>query len=69
MKYYSTQRPIMPGSYPKPIGNLPVEIKNYDERLFVKEIGRMAWGEIEYRDPLSEADVFEYELVPENCSD
>ena len=30
MRYYSTQRPIMPGSYPKPAGNPVVEIRNFD---------------------------------------
>lgn len=44
MRYYSTQRPIMPGSYPKPAGNPVVEIRNFDARVFCGEIGREAWG-------------------------
>ena len=39
MRYYSTQRPIMPGSYPKPAGNPVVEIRNFDARVFCGEIG------------------------------
>ena len=35
-RYYSTQRPVMPGGYPKPIGNEPVEIVNYDSRQAVE---------------------------------
>ena len=33
-KYYSTQRPIGPGTVPQPEGNPPLEVINYDERLF-----------------------------------
>ena len=32
-KYYSTQRPIDPGTFPQPEGNPPLEVINYDERL------------------------------------
>ena len=52
MRYYSTQRPIMPGSYPKPAGNPVVEIRNFDARVFCGEIGREAWGYIEYEQAL-----------------
>lgn len=64
MKYYSTQRPVGPGTYPKPKGNFPFEIVNYPDRTYVPEIKRMAWGEIVYLSPLSEEDTDEYELVP-----
>ena len=52
MRYYSTQRPIMPGSYPKPAGNPVVEIRNFDARVFCGEIGREVWGYIEYEQAL-----------------
>ena len=31
-RYYSTQRPVDLGTFPKPPGNAPVEIINFDER-------------------------------------
>lgn len=60
MRYYSTQRPVMPGGYPKK-GN--EEIHNFDTRTFCEEIGREAWGYIEYQEPLSKKETDAYELV------
>ena len=57
MRYYSTQRPIMPGSYPKPAGNPVVEIRNFGE------IGREAWGYIEYEQALFPGQAQSYELI------
>ena len=65
MKYYSTLRPIGPGTYPKPKGNFPANILNYADRTYIAEIGREAWGELEYLRPLSPQDVEDYELVPD----
>lgn len=65
MKYYSTQRPITPGSFPKPDGNAVVEIVNFDSPAECKEIGRKAWGSIEYERPLSEDEAKRWELTPE----
>lgn len=65
MKYYSTQRPITPGSFPKPEGNAVVEIVNFDSPAECKEIGRKAWGCIEYERPLSEDEASRWELTPE----
>lgn len=63
--YYSTQRSVGPGTYPKPKGNFPLSIENYDERIFVPEIGREAWGKLTYVSPLSPEDIAEYELIEE----
>ena len=69
MKYYSTQRPVMPGSFPKPEGNKILEIVNFDGKQYVPKIGRDAWGYIEYREPLTEKEAADYELVYElTCS-
>ena len=35
-KYYSTQRPVDIGTFPKPAGNAPDEIVNYDKRVSVE---------------------------------
>ena len=63
MRYYSTQRPIMPGSYPKPAGNPVVEIRNFDARVFCGEIGREALGYIEYEQALFPGQAQSYELI------
>lgn len=63
MRYYSTQRPVMPGSYPK---TAPVkEIRNFDRRTYCQEIGRPAWGWIDYEGALDPKTAASYELVPE----
>ena len=43
MKYYSTQRPITPGSYPKSPFNEVLQVFNFDARTYCEEIGRDAW--------------------------
>ena len=60
IKYYSTQRPIGPGTCP--MENI-VEIKNFDTRKFCPEINREAWGYIIYSQPLSEKEASNYELL------
>lgn len=62
-RYYSTQRPIMPGSYPKPEGNGIVTVYNFDNKTYAEEIQREVWGYIEYARPLGHFDIVNYELV------
>ncbi|MBD5504576.1 MAG: hypothetical protein HDR09_12840 [Lachnospiraceae bacterium] len=62
MKYYSTQRPITPGSYPKSPFNEVLQVVNFDSRTYCEDIGREAWGYIEYKNPLHPEDVVDYEL-------
>lgn len=63
MRYYSTQRPVGPGTFPKPKGNKVLEIHNYDRRVYCEEIGQEAWGYIEYEKPLDRLDCNSYELA------
>lgn len=63
-RYYSTQRPVTPGAYPKPKDNPAVSIHNFDNREYVPEIWRAAWGYVEYDKPLDGKDIYSYELVP-----
>ncbi len=65
MKYYSIHRPVAPGSFPKPEGNAVVGITNFDGPTECKDIGRTAWGWVEYEQPLSEEEAKRWELVPE----
>ena len=63
MKYFSTERPVSIGTYPKPQGNRVDAIVNFDEAIFVAEIGRSAWGYIEYEHPLTAEQAAAYELI------
>ena len=66
MRYYSTQRPITPGSYPKSPFNEVLQVVNFDARTYCEEIGSDAWGYIEYKYPLHPDDVAYYELSVKN---
>lgn len=62
-RYYSIMRPVSLGTYPTQSGNKVLNIENFEERLFVENIGREAHGYIEYEFPLPENLISEYELV------
>mgnify|MGYP001024779851 FL=1 len=64
-RYYSTQRPVDIGAYPKPDGNAPVVVVNYDEdrRRPVAGGNLHAWGELTYRKPLAKELAEAYELA------
>ena len=65
-RYYSTQRPVDIGTYPKPPDNQPLSIVNYDDdrRRPVADGRLMAWGELTYAKPLTEKQMGDYELKP-----
>lgn len=79
-KYYSTQRPVDIGTYPRQKENLPVAHLNYNTRQPVEGEAFRAWGELWYLHPLTEQQIADYELrpahdnpegrepVPERCS-
>lgn len=60
-RYYSTQRPFGPGTYPRQDGT--ESIVNFDGPTFCEEIGREAWGYIEYARPIETHQAHEYELT------
>lgn len=62
MRYYSTQRPAGPGTYPQQGGT--ETITNFDGKIYCEEIGREAWGYIEYREPITPEQAAAYELTP-----
>lgn len=64
MKYYSTQRPITPGSYPKSPFNDVLQIVNFDSKIYCKDIEQEAWGYIVYKEPIRPKDVNEFGLMP-----
>ena len=61
-RYYSTQRPVMPGGFPEK-GKVE-NIVNFDKRKYCAEIESEAWGYIDYKEPLTEKQASDYELVP-----
>lgn len=63
MRYYSTQRPITLGSFPKPDGNAIERIVNFPARTYVDVIWRQAYGFIDYEKPLSDQEAMAYELT------
>ena len=61
-RYYSIMRPIGIGTYPT--GARVTNIVNFHERKYVPEIGREAWGYIEFSHTLSKENQINYELLP-----
>ncbi len=61
MRYYSTQRPVMPGGFPKRVA--VAKIENFDTKTFCEEIGREGYGFIEYQEALTKEEADAYELT------
>lgn len=57
-RYYLTERPASMGTQPKGT----VNIVNFDDKQDVPEIGGKAWGYVEYKEPLTDAQIKDYEL-------
>jgi hypothetical protein len=60
-KYYSTQRPIDIGTFPR-TPNEPIRIVNFEAREGVELGYYQAWGYLEYAAPLTEKQLDDYEL-------
>ena len=52
------------GTYPRPAGNPPLSISNYDSYCAVENGAFLAWGELAYAKPLTSKEQFDYELRP-----
>lgn len=61
IRYYSTQRPVLPGGFPEK--DKVERIQNFDHKTFCVEIGDEAWGFIEYTNLLEKEQVDAYELT------
>lgn len=59
-RYYTTSRPPMPGGIPK---DGLVGIKAFEARTYIPSLGREVWGFADYKHPLTDAEVSEYELL------
>ena len=62
-RYYSTQRPVRPGSFPKDGVEL-IGFENFDQRQPVDDGKILAWGYVEYKEPLTKKQQTDYELRP-----
>ena len=62
MIYYSTQRPVSVWTYPN--GKVK-EIHNFDNKTYCEDIGREAYGYIDYDRELSINEIEHWELTPE----
>jgi hypothetical protein len=62
-KYYSTQRPISIGTYPKTEYG-PNDIVNFDKRQLVEDGRFKAWGYLTYLAALTQKQIKDYELKP-----
>lgn len=60
-RYYCPMRPPMIGGLPT--GRTLVNAEVFEERQYIAEIDRMVWGWVEYTEPLTPAEVSEYELI------
>jgi len=65
-KYFSTQRPIDIGAFPKSADNPPIKTLNYGQggRVWMEYDTILAWGELIYAKPLSAQEIASYELKP-----
>jgi hypothetical protein len=68
-RYYSTLRPVAPGTFPNPVDNPVVNIENFDARSHVGIIGREAWGYVEYEKPLTDEQIEAFDLVAASDSE
>ncbi len=62
MKYYSLQRPVDIGTVPR--SAKIIEVHNFDERKYCKEVERLAWGWVKVKGELSKEDCQHYDLAP-----
>lgn len=63
-QYYSTQRPVDIGTFPKSINNPLLGFTNYDQRQEVEGGTMRAWGVLLYLEPLTQKQMDDYELKP-----
>lgn len=61
VRYYCIMRPPMIGAIPN--SGLLLRARAYEERHYVPEIDRMAWGWLEYDRELTPGEIADYELI------
>lgn len=68
-RFYSLLRPVSLGTFPTPAG-VDYEIKNYNNKVFVDEIDRYAWGHVDYSKDIRKYGYIpeEYDMVPSSSN-
>ena len=61
MRAYSLLRPVSVGTYPDEFA--VDEIVNFDRRIFVEEIGREAWGYVDFGEEVPKKELDAYEML------
>lgn len=64
--YYCPQRPPAPGAIPD---EGLVSIVAFEERQYNQALNRMVWGRATYNRPLTNRELFDYELIKEPMDD
>ena len=59
-RYYCIMHPPVI-RFPRPIWCC--DMKTFDERIYIPEIDRMAWGWVEYKEELTPQEIADYELI------
>lgn len=66
-RYYCIMRPPMLGGLP--FRRCSLSFEAFDERRYIPEIDRMAWGWVEFTEELTPAEISDYELIREPRED
>ena len=69
MRAYAIYRPIGPYAWPSEHRDKVAEIVNYDTLTYVPEIGRNAFGHIDFEEDIPKEDLDRYELVTDPKKD
>ena len=62
-RYYLTERPLQFGAFPQPEDNKPVLVAPFREKMYAPNIGKYAFGFVEYDHPLTPEQIYRYELT------
>ena len=68
MKYYSISRPLGIGVLSPSVSVKTINVINFDCRLFCDDIQRESWGYIETDSELTQNEIDQCELLPENAA-
>lgn len=69
MRAYAIHRPIGPFTWPSEHRDKVADIVNYDTLTYVPEIGRNAFGHIDFKEDVPREDLDRYELVTNPMED
>lgn len=68
MKYYSISRPLGIGVLSPSVSSKTINVVNFDHRMFCDDIQRESWSYIETDSELTQTELEQCELIPENAA-